>query len=537
MTWIPERGINGFPSRTASTLAFDAPTRTVTLTPASADGYILYVDNRQHRIETAISVQWPNTTGLFVAYIDHSLTLQLTTSVSAHVIQTWAMVATWYWNAETGELTHQADERHGLMPASLHSYLHRTRGAQLNAASSLGIFSVTALATEASGDLATSAQIGLTGGELVDEDLELTSTETGQALDLPAQIPVLYRFGAAGAWRKKAATTYPLVHEGTAGYGGARAPYNSFLAGTWGFTEIANNSFGLVHILAWNDTTSRVVAIQGQNAYASVALARDGAQVEIRQLKLDGLPTLEWCALYTLVFQTSSSYSNVPHIRWRFAEPLAYVDWRQAAPAAGSPTPVTATAEETVSLTPVCLHPGASAQNVGSGFAFGDLFVSLWYLPRKIAATHVVLAITSGTPTGLIGGVWQMGGGACPLPSSSIPRVLTFQGATNAGPNTYTVAYESGKDSLEEGWYVMGVDSAGGGGQVTFNVRTHMVSDGISHSAVAGTSGLFPAGALLDLVASPRVVGQLPNPLVYSSHTQSGGQIATVGPLHTWKKV
>ena len=181
-----------------------------------------------------------------------------------------------------------------------HAYLHRTRGAAFDNGGKLVNFVV-----DGGGGSDAHAQFTCNSGTIWDEDIKILYPSQ-------AQMPVFYRSGATGLWKRKEANTFPIIKSGEEGYTGAggRVPYNHFNGTNWVLSEVANNKFVLVHIFATNDIEFPVIAIQGQVEYNDKTSARNGALTEIRELS--GLPVYEFCPLGSVVFQTSNSYTNSP---------------------------------------------------------------------------------------------------------------------------------------------------------------------------------------------------------------------------------
>ena len=93
-------------------------------------------------------------------------------------------------------------------------------------------------------------------------------------------------------------------------------------------TEVANNRFFLVHILATNDINHPIVGIQGITEYANKPQGKEAAGAELGQLS--GLPFEEFTPLATLIFEAKTGYTNTPKARGRTTEDANnYVDWRK----------------------------------------------------------------------------------------------------------------------------------------------------------------------------------------------------------------
>jgi hypothetical protein len=215
-----------------------------------------------------------------------------------------------------------ADERHGLtMDGSTHFYLHEIQGFSYYEGLQAG-----EITADGSGASNASATLSITNGTLFDEDIKYETVDSGQTLTSPAQIPVYYIDGVAGSWRKDAADDFPVKN--FVG-GSGNLAYNSFSSPNYGQTVLSNNQYVLCHIFAVNDIDEPIIAIQGQAVYSTIGQARLGSEAELTNLNLLGAPAQEFTALYTIIFQSSDTYSNTPQARIRSTD-LAedYVDWR-----------------------------------------------------------------------------------------------------------------------------------------------------------------------------------------------------------------
>lgn len=115
--------------------------------------------------------------------------------------------------------------------------------------------------------------------------------------------------------------------------------FNEFTGGVWTQTEVTNNNFVLAHLFATNDVLEPIMSIQGEAQYSTLVTAREGAVTELETLTLAGLPSVEWRALGTVIYQTSNSYSNAVKARIRTTDDGSdYIDWRTTAfsPAGGN---------------------------------------------------------------------------------------------------------------------------------------------------------------------------------------------------------
>lgn len=317
---------NGVTDRAHSTLSFDDATRTFTITPVGS-GFEVFSYGKRIYVTSPQSVTISDVEGGWAVYWDAFGVLSVQLGFTDDLILTKAFCALIYWDADNDKNLLIADERHGrVMDSQTHLYLHNTRKAVYGSGLALTNF-----IADGSGDLATHAQFACSGGVIWDEDIKLTITAgLPQTLSPIAQIPCFYRLGASGLWRLIPATDFPLSY-GSPGPG-TRANYNQLTGGAWQLTEVPNNDFVLMHYFATNDILTRqIIGIVGQAEYATLAAAQAAAETEIANLVTTGLPSVEFVAIATVIFQTANTYGNTPKSRIRKTDGGAdYVDWRSS---------------------------------------------------------------------------------------------------------------------------------------------------------------------------------------------------------------
>ncbi len=347
--WADESGggatENGFVDRDDSSLSFTDGTRTFTITPTGAS-FSFYQAETEYTISSADSIVIADTEGLHFIYYEGT-TLKETTTFSPNLITLYALVAVVYWDATNNEAVYVGDERHGnVMDSATHSYNHLTFGARYGNGLGLGDMDV-----DGSGNDASAAQFSVANGEIWDEDIQVTITDDSpQNLATIAQIPLFYRSGANGDWRKIAATNFPITTTGT-----GLAAWNQDTGATWQLAEVGNNDFVLMHYYATPDIDNPVIGILGQNTYGTVGQARTGAEAELQGLSLGGLGDLtpEYVPIATVIWQTSNSYSNTVQSRVRSTDDGDdYIDWREQRGAGGGQGFSTVYADNIVSLPP-----------------------------------------------------------------------------------------------------------------------------------------------------------------------------------------
>lgn len=302
----------GFPNRTDSVISFDDVTYTLTIAPTSGS-FDFYVKGEKYTKSSPETITIDNTqSGNHYFYYNENGVLSSTQVVNASLFEDNALVSIVYWNTDINQHIYFAEERHGLqMDGATHGYLHTTFGARFLSGHALDNFTI------GTGALDSSAQFTADEGSIRDEDLIIQSPAQ-------SQIPILYRQG--DLWRKKSSDSFPLIYSGTAGYSGTNIPYNEFNGTSWQLTEVGDNEFVLVHFFATNDKDNPIVGIQGINAYNNVPDAKNAAGTEISSLS--GIPFIEFVAIGTVIFKTSSSFGNTPKAIVTPINGSNYVDFR-----------------------------------------------------------------------------------------------------------------------------------------------------------------------------------------------------------------
>lgn len=321
----------GFLNNTDSVIAFDDSTRTLTIS-AVGSTFTYYISGAKIDITEPKTCQIADTEGTHLIYFarDGELHSVHEDDFTTPYFWTYAFVAYIYWDATNNQHIYFGDERHGcIMDGATHAYLHYTRGLQW-----ISGLSMTGLTVDGDGSLNAHAVFGYVAGRVTDEDLD--HDITGQPAS--ASIPVFYKVGGTNVWRKQDPTDFPIIMSPS----GSRPAYNEWNGSEWVQTEVANNDYFCIHIYATNDVDTPVIAIQGENEYATKADAETGATTELSNIQTNGLPEEEYTALATLLYQTKDTFTNdVKAILVTNEDGDDYTDWRSNEVAAGGAGGVT----------------------------------------------------------------------------------------------------------------------------------------------------------------------------------------------------
>lgn len=303
------------------TLSFDAPTRTLTLSPVGTEFRWYQGGMRYSKATDSIAITVDG--GLHLIYYDNGTLVDLvnpTQTQASTIIRTKPTVAYVYWDDTNSKEIYVGFESHTIgMPALTHNYLHFTRGAQYISGQA-----ATNVIADDTGDLDTHAQFGITAGVNADEDVPMFPVDVASTVGLP-----IYHLEGSEASPVVRQVINPGFSVRTTGTG--RLAYNQLSGGTWSVAEVDNLDFALCHVFGLNDadTSRRLIAFMGQSEYDSLAEARIGAETEITDVVTAGIVSPELVPLYSFIFQTSNGYANAVKSRIRTTEEGDdFIDWR-----------------------------------------------------------------------------------------------------------------------------------------------------------------------------------------------------------------
>jgi len=300
----------GFMTCCSSTISFDNGTRTFTITPVMSS-FIYYIRGHKHVVESAKSIQIDDTEGTWYIHFDHDQVLVASQTPWAFESPI-AFVVVIYWDATNNKYIFLADERHGLsMSWATHKRLHLVEGTKVEN----GGFLPQDYILEADGSLDTHAQIGFSDAYVHDEDLIFnvvnSATPTNpfeQTIRTIGKLPVYYRDGVNGYWRKIDADNFSLADNSP-----NTIYYNQYSGGTWSLQNATNEYHVVSWVAATNNIEEPLVVILGQRE--DITLILSAANNPVRDLV--DLPIPEMLFLYRLIFQTDTNYTNNPNARLR----------------------------------------------------------------------------------------------------------------------------------------------------------------------------------------------------------------------------
>lgn len=273
---------------TQITLSFDAGTRTVTVAPTGAS-FSYWAAGVQYTKSEPQTVTITDTEGIWYIYF-LGATLTASQTIWSFIIQTQALVALLYWDAANNVAVVFDWEAHGWrMDRATHAYLHQTIGTRWESGLGVSI---------------NSANLDIASGYIHDEDIRIYIEDSAAGglwqQDLtPASLPILYRTGAAGLWRKVTASTTPV-------YLDTNVPQvNIYDAGEWKWDPVDVNRYFVYWVIASCDISEPVFLVPGQEESDSLTTTRDGNT--LADMSFGSLPAAEHKVLARVILQRSNA--------------------------------------------------------------------------------------------------------------------------------------------------------------------------------------------------------------------------------------
>src|SRR6185436_10389207 len=298
----------GFVTRTTSTISFVDATRTFTITPV---GGMFSVHQAGLRYEKSVaeSIVIPDVEGSHWIYYNQGVLNS--SQVFNRALFEFAMVALLHWDATNKIAILFGDKRHGVVMDKDTQYsILITEGAKFVTG-----FAPTGYNASGDGSSDAHAQLSIDDGILLNQDIDYIISHANpvtqpyqQILDPFSLIPVLYRIGTNGPWRKDTATGFPVKQ------GASRIQYNALAGNVWSTADVSNGTYLNMWIIATFNQREPIMAILGQTNHSTLATAQSEQPVAVN---LTGLPLQNGKLICKIIYQASNSYANVPHARIR----------------------------------------------------------------------------------------------------------------------------------------------------------------------------------------------------------------------------
>ena len=304
----------GKTDRSTSLISWDNVTYTLTLTPVVAFSYAYA--SIQKTSTVALSDQIDNTIeGKWYFYIDETNILVTTHVFSDELILKQVLVASIYWDAVNQTIVGDPfDERHGhLQDGETHLQLHKALRTRYDSGLSINTFTI------GDGSLDAHVKFIVGAGKIHDEDLDHNISES------TSTIPILYSLGSPTTIRTITNASFAVTTTGTGRLAYNKASDNSLAEVTDGYF-VAYHIFGMPGI---DEESGQLFSIMGQNEYATLELAIEGAKSEISLIRVSYLLSSEMKDLGSIILQTNDTYINAVKAKVvDTATGVHYLDWR-----------------------------------------------------------------------------------------------------------------------------------------------------------------------------------------------------------------
>lgn len=308
----------GFVDNTKVSYSFNDSTRTFSIKPKTPThtSYDFTWRARAFNKTAEETIVIPNVSGTYHFYFDQNGVLQYREGFDVVLIRDEVYVANVKWDAVKGRRLYLGKELHtNKWPWAVHYYAHTHFGSRYGAGLALSGFS----ATEGDGSQNSHAQFIAEAGYFDDEDLRV---------DNPEQPNINIWFYLAD-WDFKVGNSYPVVESGSVPeYTGAngRVAYNSISGGVGTLVEVPEGKYVIYSYFGSNDETLGVVGVVGRNVYDTAQEAKAAALTEIATIT--GLPLQEYVPVGSVIWKTSSGYTNAPKAKIVWDSGSPWVDFR-----------------------------------------------------------------------------------------------------------------------------------------------------------------------------------------------------------------
>lgn len=304
---------SGFEDRTQVSISFNNATRTITIAPTGSAFYYRILGKR-FEVTSPAQLQIPNTAGSW--YFSFTNTGALVADQNFHDFGdiTKIPVSVAIWSTTDQQAIYLGDQRHEVhMPWIVKKRLQKADGPGVGVTD----FVAGDYLLNEDGSSNTHITFSLTGGLMYEADLDHTvvhsaspSLKGEQTLNGIAKIPMYYKSGPTGEWRRLDPTDYALaLNPGSTPY------WNEWTGSTWQLSPMPSKSYG---------ATFLVITPNLQPGYAVIGIVPQfiannliDATVDIYKMSdFSGVPITEVYPLVLAVYEANSSFTNTPKARY-----------------------------------------------------------------------------------------------------------------------------------------------------------------------------------------------------------------------------
>ena len=304
---------SGFEDRTQVSLSFNNATRTLTVAPTGSAFYYRILGKR-FEVTTPAQLQIPNTAGSWYFSFTNAGALVVDNTFHEFSDTTKIPIAAVIWSSTDQECIYLGDSRHEVhMPWIVKQRFQRADGPGIG----VGAFVPSGYLLNENGSSNTHITFSLTGGEMFEADLNHTYTNSAtptlkgeQTLSPIAKIPMYYKWGPTGEWRRLSATDYALALNA-----GGTPFYNEWTGSTWQLTPMPSGTYGATFLAISVNVQPGAGIIGVVPQFVATNLIDATVDIFIKS-DFTGVPIQEVYPLVLAVYEGNSSFTNTPKARY-----------------------------------------------------------------------------------------------------------------------------------------------------------------------------------------------------------------------------
>lgn len=313
--------LTGWSIYSAANVDFNETTRVVTVSPKiGQSSYYWYSGGRKH-ISTGDSITIPDEVGAFLVYYEgDTLNYKKDPTLEERELLDLccAEIATVFWRGAASNINYASDERqYAFMSTSTRAYLKTVFGLKYISGINPNNFTI------GDGSLDSHSKFDISSGRLDYATLKVITPSKTTGID------VYYKDGTGDtAWTTDTLAGYSYL----IGPNG-RALINNLVGDTGSTSEVGNNNYSMMHIIAINTTNDdrKIIAMMGVGEYTSVSAAQSAVSEEFATIKANAWETMSFSPIVSVILQSSTTYTSTNKVRIvQTIDGANFIDWRQS---------------------------------------------------------------------------------------------------------------------------------------------------------------------------------------------------------------
>ncbi len=285
-------------------ISFNETSRILTVSPIfPITDFFFYSEGIKFVKVGDVTIKIPDITGFYFIYFDKNGVLHQS-ATSFFSDPSYVFVSIVYWNATQKKAIYVAEETHGQIERNLHLRLH-SQGSVYKSGLIAGNYSLVG-----DGSLNSHAQISISGGEIMDEDILISITHSDspdgysheQIISPILNSPIIYMIG--NDFQISDATQFPVK------MGTLRTQYNKNTAGVWSLSDVeSDDKYIAMWVFATNDVRYPIITMMGQRTDSTLNDAKINNLFSNLSFGAD-VPFVEFRLLYRLIYKVNSTFNN-----------------------------------------------------------------------------------------------------------------------------------------------------------------------------------------------------------------------------------